>query len=419
MKAAQELGELLHVDPLVLKRLDGEMGAITSRRGVLEKVAEENSRNIARVMKRVGFSPENLASEVKSTLRLKLSDQEKELSVYLHSESGFTEFDKAITLARRMRQTSKGFFLKPEFAREILLQAKPENLLAFRGYRTMEELLKREDLFSAFSALRFTESNEWMHETFARFYSRFTPADFEERNIEIRVLGPEWKPIAEKFVAKKHHNVSHLKEFGVIFLNPIREGIRGALLRDFALLLHYSHEVEFYARLFKKYASAEDFAERLKSLLRGDILERFSVAPGEWLIVQRYLAKENPGDKRIFLPRVNPESMHWIRAERDLTDFFRNEGAIDLDLWEDCDWVGAMFSDKEHGGDLGKSLVSFDIEDNTMSLVSFHEGKHESFTYHHNEALWTKLFKEYAGGEDEMERLLVENFDKGIIRFSA
>ena len=31
----------------------------------------------------------------------------------------------------------------------------------------------------------------------------------------------------KKYVAKKHHNVSHLKEFGIIFLNPIAQTEEG------------------------------------------------------------------------------------------------------------------------------------------------------------------------------------------------
>ncbi|HXF44168.1 MAG TPA: hypothetical protein VNK70_01755, partial [Candidatus Paceibacterota bacterium] len=60
---------------------------------------------------------------------------------------------------------------------------------------------------------------------------------------------------------------------------------------------------------------------------------------------------------------------------------------------------------------------SFDLEDNAMSLVSFMEGEEKFFTYHQKEALWTRIFEAYAGGEEEMEKLLIENFDKGIIKF--
>jgi hypothetical protein len=134
------------------------------------------------------------------------------------------------------------------------------------------------------------------------------------------------------------------------------------------------------------------------------------VGPGEWLIVQRYLWKENPNDERLLLPRVNPESLHWARGERDFARFALEYDDFDGELWHDLDWVGEIFEE-----DGIRELVSFDLEDTVMSLVSFMEGKEESFSYHQREAMWTKIFSEYAGGEAEMERLLIENFDKGKI----
>ena len=251
----------------------------------------------------------------------------------------------------------------------------------------------------------------WMHETFEKAYSGFTAADFEEREIEIKVLGPTWKEIAQKFVAKKHHNVSHLKEFGVIFINPIKENVPGKFLRDFALILHYFHEIDFYSRLFRKYSSGLDFSSKLKMLLRGDVPEIYKAEDGEWLIVQRYLAKENPQDPRLFLPRVNPESLHWLRGERDLTLFNVKDAKLDLRIWNNLDWVGGIFQDG------AEDIVSFDLEDNAMSLVSFMEGKEVFFNYHQREAMWTKIFMEYVGGEKKMEKLLVDNFETGVIKF--
>ena len=50
-----------------------------------------------------------------------------------------------------------------------------------------------------------------------------------------------------------------------------------------------------------------------------------------------------------------------------------------------------------------------------MSLVSSMEGKHEHFSYHQREAMWTKIFAEYVGGEERLEKLITDNFDKGFI----
>ncbi|MBM4388098.1 MAG: hypothetical protein FJ088_10200 [Deltaproteobacteria bacterium] len=326
-------------------------------------------------------------------------------------ERGANEFEKAASLVRTIVRPRKGWFLKKTFAREILKAREPANLMGYLGMTSVDDALARYDITELFSALRFVESDEWMHATFDAAYRDFTPDDFEEREVEIKVLGPEWRMISERFVAKKHHNVSHLKEFGVIFVNPVGEDIPGKFLRDFALVLHYFHEIEFYSKLFRHYAPREGFVEKLKMLLRGDVPEVYRVSEGEWLIVQRYLAKVNPADPRLVLPRVNPESLHWARGERDLTSFKAPDAHLDLTLWHDLDWVGGIFADGN------EEAVSFDLEDNAMSLVSFMEGKNENFNYHQRESMWTKIFESYAGGEEEMERLLIENFDKGIVKF--
>lgn len=410
MEAHTYISRILGLDGTAIEKLDAEMVKRTGKRGVIEKVTEENKETIRKTLEILN-SQDLSAQHVKSVLRKVIFGHEKHLMEFLETVPGANEFDKAAVLAQKIVRVGNGFFLKRENAVKILKARPPKNLVEFLNEKSIDEVLEKHDITEVFSALRFIESNEWMHETFERAYSGFTANDFEEREIEVKVLGPEWQTIAEKFVAKKHHNVSHLKEFGVIFLNPIKEDMPGKFFRDFALLLHYFHEIEFYSKLFRKYSAQEGFATRLKALLRGDVPEIYKAEPGEWLIVQRYLVKENPNDPRLYLPRVNPESMHWARGEEDLTLFHPEEAKSDLRLWHDLDWVGGIFEDGE------SEVVSFDLEDNAMSLVSFMEGKEQFFNYHQREAMWTRIFEEYVGGEEKMEELLIENFDKGVIKF--
>ncbi len=410
MEASQQLATILGVEPTLLEKLDRAMLAKGIRPGILERVISENAATIARILK-ILDSQNKSAGHIRGVLRQVMLDQEKHLMTFVGQMPGVNDLEKAVNLAKKIAKGGRGFFLKKNLAEEILQKRKPEELLKYLNVETVAEALAKHDVTEIFSALRFVESEEWMHQTFDAAYSQFTAKDFEERNIEIKVLGPEWKTVAEKFIAKKHHNVSHLKEFGVIFLDPVSENIPGKFLRDFALLLHYFHEIEFYSKLFKKYSAEPNFAERFKALLRGDVPEIYKTEPGEWLIIQRYLWKINPADPRLFMPRVNPESMHWARGERDLTSFEAPAAHLDLKLWHDLDWVGCLCEDG------GNEVVSFDLEDNAMSLVSFMEGKNESFNYHQRESMWTKIFEEYAGGEDKMERFLMYNFDKGVIKF--
>ena len=410
MTAPEYLGKILGVPSSLLENLDRAMVARGHRAGVLDHVAKNNEQFILKTLKILN-SAERSSEHVRSILRKAVLAHEKQFLDFLNIIEGKTIFEKEAALARKIAKVGNGFVLKREKAREILVKRPPKNVMKFLGYASVEEMLAKEDITEVFVSLRFIEDDAWMHETFDVAYSGFTPADFEEREIELRVLSPRWKAVAEKFVAKKHHNVSHLKEFGVIFLNPVAENIPGKFLRDFALLLHYFHEVAFYSKLFRRAAQGPDFAERLKSFLRGDVKEVFEAKEGEWLIVQRYLWKENPSDPRLFLPRVNPESLHWSRGERDLAVFGAGDPKLDLEMWKDLDSVGGIFKDGN------EEVVSFDLEDKAMTLVSFMEGKEVHFTYHQREALWTKLFEAYVGGEEKMEKLLIENFDKGIIRF--
>ena len=128
----------------------------------------------------------------------------------------------------------------------------------------------------------------------------------------------------------------------------------------------------------------------------------------QWLIIQRYLAKEDENDWRLFEPHVNPEAIHWRRAESllakagDLADGF----SADLAFWQNLNWVGDYFKD-ETGAE---TLASFNLVDTAMSLVMRKELI--KYLYHHQEALWNRIFAEYFG-EEKLEELIKENIVKG------
>jgi hypothetical protein len=418
MEKLEHLAKILGVEKEMLEKLDKVMTEKTGKSGILEKVELENEKIIEDTLTTLNSSNRS-AEHVKGVLRQTICNHERQFLNFLEIVEGKDIFEKSVSLAKKIAKVSHGYFLKKECAKKILRKRPSQKLLDYLKASDIEEVLEKHDVIEIFSSLRFVETDEWMHETFESAYSQFTPDDFEEREIEVKVLCDIWLEVAKKFVAKKHHNVSHLKEFGVVFVNPIRENIPGKFLRDFALILHYFYEIKFYSNLFESYAKAYyvtaklNFAEKLKSLLRGDVKEVFEVEDGEWLIMQRYLSKTDPNDPRLFLPRVNPESLYWLRGERDLALFSPKDAdkKYDLKIWNNLDWVGGVF---KNGTD---QIISFDLEDNAMSLVSLMEGKNEVFNYHQREAMWTKIFSEYAGGEEEMEKLLVENFDKGTIKF--
>jgi hypothetical protein len=179
-------------------------------------------------------------------------------------------------------------------------------------------------------------------------------------------------------------------------------------------MLHYLHEVPFYSGLFRRHLHDEGFPSIFRSLLRGDVSVKHLPADGSmtWRVVQRYLAKDNAGDFRLFEPHVNPEADHWWRAEEDLGRLSRilgeEHGSLSLGWWMGLDFVGDYYTDAATGKE---SMVSFDLIDQLMSLVRKSD---TSYLYHQQEALWNKIFVEYMGRE-KMQQLIEENLLSGFI----
>jgi hypothetical protein len=413
-----KLAHMMRTQPAVLLALEQKMNALTGQEGVFDDIIRQNDITVDQTLAGLGLTRRDTAVSVRDALIQRLGH----LDQHLYDILGKPDLTKAGAACRKLCETvlrvftpPKGLFLKKDKAIQMLEKYPPHSLIEHFGYGTVRELVEKEGLASVMASLRFTQEQEWMHQFFDIAYSDLTADDFEERDVELIILDAKWLTIAEKFLTKKYHNVSHLKEFGIIFVIPIPLDTPGQMLRLFTLMLHYLHEVPFYAGLFRKHlAFSKDFSNVFKSLLRGDVTSSPLPNHGKiaFRVVQRYLAKDNVDDFRLFEPHVNPEADHWWRAEEDLARLSRilgrDHGGLDLGWWTGLDFVGEMFSERDTGL---QELVSFDLIDLLMSLATRDA---RVFLYHQQEALWNKVFTEYLGRE-RMEALIEENILNGFI----
>ncbi len=412
-----KLAKILRTQPEVILDLERKMEKLTGKSGVMERIVEENETLVGQTLKELGLpeSDQN-AKDVHDALIGYIKNIDERLYDFLDKPdlskmSG--RCGKLCETALALAKPSPGFFIKKEKAVEMLEKFPPQSMLDFFSCKTAAELVEKKGLSSVFSALRFTQNTEWMHKFFDEAYNDLTADDFEEREVELKVLEPEWLNAAGKFLEKKYHNLSHLKELGVIFIIPIQIDAPGETLRMFTLLLHYLNEVPFYSGLFKKFSKEQDFAGKIKSLLRGDVplaqlpTTNYQLQTTKIRIIQRYLAKDDPDDFRLVEPHINPEAEHWYKAERDLSGLDSlvagAEGGM-FSRWQKLDFVGGFFPDGLTGTG-NEELVSFDLIDLTMSLAKKGEIK---YLYHQQEALWNRIFSEYEGRE-RMNELIGEN----------
>lgn len=423
-EAYEKIAKILRTDKDVMRRIHECLQQYAGHDMVFDKIDLENQAFIEERLKALGLVTREPKAIYEALIR-KLQSDDEELAKFLHKtpESGVGGFKNLVNVAGEVANVGSGFFLKDELARLLLKKNPPKNILNFLGYSSVEGMLANENLYEVFSALRFVEGSDWLNEVFFKEYENLTPDAFEARPIKAMVLGEAWLKAAERFVKKKYHNVSHLKELGVIFVIPAFLNVPGETMRTFTLVLHYFHEVKFYSDLFRRYAEqakngpwrGKTFAAHVISLLRGDVLDE---RPPEqdlgkkWLIVQRYLAKDDEFDWRLFYPHVNPEAIHWTKAEADVARLSRRYDSLGFEFWKDLDFVGDFYPDASGI----PVLVSLNLIDIVMSLVK--EKEMSKYLYHHQEALWNKIFIQYAG-EAETERMVVENFDKGLIDLCA
>jgi len=423
--------------------LEKKLNKATGKTEVMEGIANENDTLVKKMMVEVGLTDsEQTAGKVYEALTKRIIQVDSALFEFvgkpdlfeMSSDGGSPSqgsgmATKLCDVAFELSGARRGYFIKKEKLQQMLEAFPPQNLLEHFQCQTVAELVEKEGLTTIFCALRFAQDNQWMHDFFDKAYNKLTADDFEERDIEIKILEKKWLEIAQKFTKHKYHNVSHLKEMGVIFVVPVDLAPAGETVRLFLLLLHYLNEVPYYSGLFKKLIVADsptgEFVANFQSLLRGDVLDGALPSENAIRIVQRYLAKDDPNDFRLLEPHVDPEAEHWYKAGSDFTklkQYFTDKAHL-FEGWEELHFVGAMFPSQE--GDSStvsprpeletkaeqEKLVSFDIVDLAMDLASQSDIK---YIYHQQEALWNQIFIEYLG-RDKMNRLIEENLLKGYI----
>jgi len=432
----EKIAKILRAKPESIRLLEEKLGVLTGKKGVMTQIVEENETEIQKRLDFLGLDQNVTAKEIYDGLISKIEADDAQLFKVLGSPSALIpqDWERVLEVARYIAGQPKGFFLKKEKAIEMLKNEPPLKILDALNYKNIEDMLEKENIFEIFSALRFVEGSEWLNEIFFKQYKNLKPEDFEKREIKVLALPERWTKIAQSFVKHKYHNISHLKELGLIYVIPLSLEISGEVIRNFGLILHYFNEIEFYSCLFEKYAEerglmrkleadqrGNNFAQNLISLLRGDTINKLPEnhsSKFKWLIIQRYLAKDDEKDWRLFEPHINPEAVHWEKAERMLVRAGKtlDNFSTDLSFWENLNWVGDYFSSyggsavgRENGNN-GEILVSFNLVDMAMALVK--ERQFIKYLYHHQESLWNKIFTEYFG-QEKMEEMIKENIIKG------
>jgi len=215
--------------------------------------------------------------------------------------------------------------------------------------------------------------------------------------------------VTEAFIHKKMHPMSHLKELGLIFLVPSEEVKDILTVYLFGMTSHYLDEVHLYSSYFKHYCDDPYFGEKIVSAIRGDVpnvlLSKDN--PNKWLVIQRYLFKEDPADVRLGVPHINPEALYHRGASHTLLKLEKLVPDLDFQIWEHTNYVAAWFPTSKGT----QAMVNFNLMDNVMSVMN-DLPLDKWYSYHFHEALWNKIFLDYFGVE-KLEDVIIKHLLDG------
>lgn len=399
--------DLLHAkDPLFSTAID-QLEQATGKDGQDVRLTAEIIEKFNDRVKKLGLDPtDSTGKEIYNAL-LNLAKVHDE---HLAKQIGGTDpedVDQIVPLAIKAIQEidmpRQCWAMKKSVAKEFLRKTPPQKIMGLLGYESVDSMLKKENIFELYGALRFAEDDEWLRD-FNRNYETLTPSDFETRDIElVQMPADRWSDVAEHFVEKKRHLNTHSKEMGSVYIMPSKiKKMPAITTKIMTLTFHYYNEVRLYSSFFKMQQVKKNFGEIFVDTLLADPDSAAIMAGNKvhWRVIQRYFGKlKDEYHPEIFEPHVQPEDLHWRHAEEQLYKV-----DPELEFWNGLDFVGKMYDDKP----LTMNLM--DISLSYSNQISYED----RYVYHFREALWNEIFMRYMG-KKTLEEQILKQLDNDLI----
>lgn len=405
---AKFLRDLLDAEEPMFSAALLQLEEISGRHAADTKLIGDITQKAAESLRTLGLNPAvATGEEVYYALQARVEEDIKRLTKIIgakESDDVQALIPHMIEAANKVKFNRKVFVLKREKAKELLRQMPPKVLMEKLGYDDIEQMFEGEDFDEIYTALRFSEGPEWLNE-YDTLFETVTPKDYEERDIRILAMDHDkYVDLAAHFVQKKLHNITHTKEMGTIVVVPMHaKTMRGLVLKSLPLLLHYLNEVKLYSTFFKLKSKKPHFGKTVVETLIADPGNASQMAGNKihWRVIQRYLGrhKEDSIEKTAFEPHVQPEDLHWRRAEDMLYEI-----DPELKFWKDRDYVGLNYDGFP---------VAFNLFDVSFAYSNKepYEGR---YAYHFRESLWNEIFARYMGFQNLKEQVL-EQLDNDLI----
>lgn len=285
------------------------------------------------------------------------------------------------------------FTLKPSVAKRILKKQPPKRTMKQLGYRSVDSLLKHEQVQHVYVAAYFCESLAWRKKLLEQ-YLKLRPNDFETRALDISSPATaRWESLLIQATKSQRHTVFVVKELGSVVVLPTEKDLPGLAMATLVLALNALNDVMSAGSYLKLQQVKPNFGSVVRSIALGDPLTTAYLEdqPVPWKVVHQFYARRtNDSVPVVFEPHITESDLRWYYPEAILADLHP-----DLGFWKDTRYTG-FFHDAS-----SVSLNVIDAAVNYCNGLSFNQRVYGFWRQY----LWQEFMLRYLNAEN-IERAL-------------
>jgi len=293
--------------------------------------------------------------------------------------------------------------LKRPAAKKLLKIQPPKQVMKHLGYRSIDSMLKRENIAELYGALCFLEGAKWL-ERFIASYKTLRGADFESRRIEVVLLPrAKWGDQAARYAREQRSNLIGIRVMGVIAVLPLpTASVDGLLLTMTSLMTYYIQQIRMFSVYCKLQQVKADFGALASQALNGQTGFAAELAGSSlpWPVLLRHFGSESKRRQTdVFEPHVQPEDLSWQPVANVLGVF-----NAELHFWQGTDHLGASYPE---------GVVSYNLLDAALNYCNNIPYSRRT-VYYMREALWYELYARYLA-EEVLERDVLKQLETNML----
>lgn len=320
-----------------------------------------------KAIKKLGLDPgDTSGEEFYEALKRKLHKDNERIAEMIGVKDGDTSeavIKKTTDYINKKIKMPDVWQLKGTFLRRIIRKHPPKILMKAVGYRSVDSILKREQLAEVI-ALGRTLDHKW-YEKISEEYKRCEPTDIEQKKVKVIAVAQKRLGRINKTIQMSEGQVTGVNELGSIVIIPPQNRFAADVIASVVVLIEALREIKLTGSLLKFLTVRKDFGKIASTLIKNGSRSSEKILPVSWGAICHYAYRNNITPEFV-QPHITQEDLDIVPTVTDFCIAFP-----ELNFWYGFD-NSALMSPK---GPVSCNLV--DTVLNTCNNLHFDNRTHD------------------------------------------